>query len=204
MLLFKDTKLGGPKKKNGDKERPATSKASRRPAANFEVQESKSAGNLDTQYTSSSPQPIVLRTKDLASLVNANADNRPKEVTKSRENANGKYAMTSINGDVYLTGSTTSLAKHKRKSVPNAGGLEMQPVKNQGWTSSQKHRAPVPNVKDNDEVDVINNIKQNETSDDLIKSLRDELQYLKGNFNVDSKSSKKGRRTSGKSMTEIV
>lgn len=216
--VFQETKLGGPKNKNKDKDRPATSKQIRRPAASFDLQESKSMGHLDSKYTSSSPQPIVLRSKDLAGFVNSNSDKQMNDDMKSRRNSNGKYAaMTGINGDIYLSGSTTTLSKqkdrgalnggsseHKNKSVPKGDSFEMKPVTKKAWGSSQKHRVPVTDVKNNDEVDIINDIKPSEQSDDLIKSLREELQLLKGSFNIDPKTSKKGRKTSGHTMTEIV
>ena len=210
----------------------------------------------------------MLRTKDLASYVNVNSDKQPKEKVKARQNSLGKYAaMTSINGDVYLSGSTTTLSKQKDKGVPrgvslehrdkdfprgvsleqrdkgvprgvslehrdkgvprgvslehrdkgvppgvslehkdkgvsNDDGIELKPMKRKGWASLQKHREPVPHKKNSDEVDVINDIQPTETSDDLIKSLRDELQLLKGSFNLDSESSKRSKKGSG--MTEIV
>ena len=191
--VFQDTKLGGPKSKTKDIARPATSKPARRPATNFDFQESKSTGHLDEKYTNSPPKPIVLRTKDLAGYVNINSDKQVKDATKTGKNSNGKYAMTSINGDVYLTGSTTSLSKPKGRGVPNGNSMEMKPVRDKAWAYP----------KDRDEVDVVNTVKK-DTSDDLIKSLRDELQHLKGNYNVEMKPSKKERKTGGRSMTDVV
>ena len=184
----------------------------------------------------------MLRSKDLASYVNVNKDKQPKDSVKTRQNSLGKYAaMTSLNGDVYLSGSTTTLSKKKDKGLPrgasseykdkgvphstssehkNTGvprstslqhtgkdmsigdGIELRPLKRKSWATLQQHRGPVPHQKDSDEVDVINDIQPSEQSDDLIKSLRDELQLLKGSFNLDSKVSKKGKKGSG--MTEIV
>ena len=170
----------------------------------------------------------MLRSKDLASYVNASKDKQSKESVKTRQNSLGKYAaMTSLNGDVYLSGSTTTLPKKKDKGLSRGAssehkdkgllhstssersdkdnslgeGIELRKLKRKSWADLQKHRGPVPHQKDSDEVDVINNIEPAETSGDLIKSLRDELQLLKSSY-VDPKSSKKGKTGSG--MTEIV
>ena len=112
--------------------------------------------------------------------MNVNADKQIKDVTKSGKNSNGKYAMTSINGDVYLTGSTTNLDKPKKDDAKND-------------TIEMREQALWAYTRDKDEIDVINKMKgkkNEEHSEDLIRSLRDELHDLKGTY-VDPKKQNK-------------
>ena len=114
--------------------------------------------------------------------MNVNADKQIKDVTKSGKNSNGKYAMTSINGDVYLTGSTTNLDKPKKDDAKND-------------TIEMREQALWAYTRDKDEIDVINKMKgkkNEEHSEDLIRSLRDELHDLKGTFVDPKKQNKAG------------
>lgn len=147
-----------------------------------------------------------MRTKDDISpgrIDSARSSKAPNDLKNNRT-----VSSTPFNGDILLQGSSTSLTKSELPSKPDTKDLiEMKHVGRPRSNSIRKHKVPAKDNRHRDELDVIQNIKPEEVTDSLLRSIRDELKSSKIETEEDINKKpikRKNRKAHSKPMTDIV
>ena len=182
----------------------------RRPAANLEISNIKSISEApDTgKYATTSPKPIVIRTKDDAPnsrVASAKSNKMSNELQNNRN-----FSATALNSDILLRGSSTSLTKSQPQGRLKNDSLEMQTLKRNRKNSIRSQRESEIDNRNKDDIGVIKNISSENGGDSLYKSLKDEIKVV-GNGSVTAEDDinkkpirRRNRRAHSKPMTDIV
>lgn len=148
----------------------------------------------------------MLRTKDdiSAGRIDSARSNKAPNDLKNYMTA----SSTPFNGDLLFQRSSTSLTKSELPSKPESkDSFEMKHVGRTRSNSIRKHRVPAKDNRHRDELDVIQNIKPEEVTDSLLRSIRDELKSSKIETEEDINKKpikRKNRKAHSKPMTDIV
>lgn len=158
--------------------------------------------------TKEPPEPILLRTKDDNSNQRLNSIGSRTSFSNLRPN-NGKTQTSKLNSGLMLNGSVTSLSKLSSTDLSRnrKESVEMKPLNQNGWNTIRNHRVPDKNLRNTDELDVIQSIQPHERTDNLIKSLRDEIKSLskpETEEDINKKPIRRKNRKVNKPMTDIM
>jgi hypothetical protein len=182
---------------------------SRRPAANLEISNIKSISEAPEtgKYATTSPKPIVIRTKEDAPNSRL-ASAKSNRISNELQN-NKNFSATALNSDIFIRGSSTSLNKPEPQVRQTNDSLEMQTLKRNRKNSIRSQREPEIDNRNREAIDVIKNIKHEEANDKLYKSLKDEIKGVGTAGTTEDDINKKpirrrNRKSHSKPMTDIV
>ncbi|XP_052226198.1 uncharacterized protein LOC127841416 [Dreissena polymorpha] len=173
-------------------------KQNKRPVSNLTFIKTKSSTVLDntSKYTNDPGKPIRLRIKS-----ERGSSERPIQMTNNYVGER-QFSVSSLREDARLPQSSTSLSK----TIKTSSAKRAESDKTETTIEMRKHRRPDRNLGDKDVVDILNDIKPEEKTDTLLKSLRDELAACKmeSEGDINSKPIRRKGRKPTKPMTNIV